>query len=104
MIAKGEDGEGMEWEFEISRCKLVYIAWINNQAPLYRTIFDILLQSIMEKDFKKNICVCVYMCIYTHTCMCITESLYCMQKLTHCKSTILQLFFLKKDFPCGPVI
>ena len=66
MIAKGEDGEGMEWEFEISRCKLVYIAWINNQAPLYRTIFDILLQSIMEKDFKKNICVCVYVYIYTH--------------------------------------
>ena len=33
---------GREWgreglEFEISRCKLSYIGWINNQVPLYST-------------------------------------------------------------------
>ena len=30
------DGGGMDWEFEISRCKLLHIGWINNKALLYR--------------------------------------------------------------------
>ena len=29
-------GRGMDWEFEVSRCKLVYIEWIN-KALLYST-------------------------------------------------------------------
>ena len=38
MVAKGEGHEGgMEWEFGISRCKLVYIRQINNKVLLYRT-------------------------------------------------------------------
>ena len=38
MAAKGEGGEGgMDWEFGISRCKLFYIAWINNKVLLYST-------------------------------------------------------------------
>ena len=37
MIARGEDGEGMEWEFVISRCKLVYIAWMNTKVLIYST-------------------------------------------------------------------
>ena len=33
MVAKGEGGEGeMEWEFGVSRCKLLYIEWINNKC------------------------------------------------------------------------
>ena len=40
MAAKGEGvgegaGEGMDWEFGISRCKLLYIEWINNKVLLY---------------------------------------------------------------------
>ena len=31
------DGEGMEWEFGISRCKLLYIEWINSKVLLYNT-------------------------------------------------------------------
>ena len=27
----------MEWEFVVSRCKLVYIEWINNKVLLYST-------------------------------------------------------------------
>ena len=27
----------MEWEYRISRCKLLYIAWINNKDLLYST-------------------------------------------------------------------
>ena len=36
MVAKGEwSGKGMEWEVEVSRCKLLYIEWINNKLLLY---------------------------------------------------------------------
>ena len=27
----------MDWEFGISRCKLVYVEWINNKVLLYGT-------------------------------------------------------------------
>ena len=27
----------MDWEFGISRCKLLYIEWINNKVLLYTT-------------------------------------------------------------------
>ena len=38
MVAKGEEvGRGMEWEVEVSRCKLLYIEWINNKVLLYST-------------------------------------------------------------------
>ena len=30
-------GGGMDWEFGIRRCKLLYIEWINNRALLYST-------------------------------------------------------------------
>ena len=30
MVAnEGGDKGGMDWEFEISRCKLLHIAWVN---------------------------------------------------------------------------
>ena len=39
MLAKGRwGGEGMEWEFGIGRCKLLYIEWINNKLLLYSTV------------------------------------------------------------------
>ena len=38
MMAKGEEsGRALDWEFGISRCKLVYIEWINNKVLLYST-------------------------------------------------------------------
>ena len=38
VVAKGEEvGGGMEWEVEISSCKLLYIEWINNKVLLYST-------------------------------------------------------------------
>ena len=30
-------GGRRDWEFEISRCKLVYTEWINNKVLLYST-------------------------------------------------------------------
>ena len=38
VFAKGEGvGGGVEWEFGISRCKLLHIEWINNKVLLYST-------------------------------------------------------------------
>ena len=36
MAAKAGRG-GKEWEFGISRCKLIYIEWINDKVLLYST-------------------------------------------------------------------
>ena len=33
VVAKGEGGRGViDWEFRISKCKLLYIGWINNRS------------------------------------------------------------------------
>ena len=38
VVSKGESGRGKkDWEFEISRCRLLYIGWINNKDLLYST-------------------------------------------------------------------
>ena len=38
VVAKGEGyGGGMDWKFGISRCKLLYMGWINNKILLYST-------------------------------------------------------------------
>ena len=38
VVAKGQEvGGGMEWEVGISRCKLLYIEWINNKVLLCST-------------------------------------------------------------------
>ena len=38
VVAKGEGvGGGMRWEVGVSRCKLLYIEWINNKVLLYST-------------------------------------------------------------------
>ena len=38
VVAKGEGvGGGMECEAGVSRCKLLYIEWINNKVLLYST-------------------------------------------------------------------
>lgn len=44
VTAKGGGGGAKDWEFGISRCKLLYIEWIKNRVLLYSTgtIFNIL--------------------------------------------------------------
>ena len=39
VVAKVERGrgEGMDWEFEVSRCKLSHIEWMNDKSLLYAT-------------------------------------------------------------------
>ena len=48
-----------EWEFEISRGKLLHIEWINSKVRLYSTgnYIQYPWQIIMEKSMKQNIYV-----------------------------------------------
>ena len=67
IVAKGEGGGGgMDWEFGISRHKLLYIKWIN-KVLLYSTGNYIQYPGINHngKEYKKNIYICI------------TESLCC---------------------------
>ena len=45
---QGGGGESeMDWEFEISRCKLLYLEWISNEVLLYST--GIYIQSLVTE-------------------------------------------------------
>ena len=63
----------MEWEGGISRCKLLYMEWINNKVLLYST--ENYIQNPMrnhngkEYFLKKKVCVCI------------TESLCCTAEI-----------------------
>ena len=37
VVVEGGRGSGMDWEFGISRCKLLHLVWINNEVLLYST-------------------------------------------------------------------
>ena len=58
----------MDWEFGISRYKLLYTEWMNNKVLLYSTGNYIQYPVINHngKEYKKE-----------YTYMCITESLCC---------------------------
>ena len=67
-------GGEKEWEFGISRYKLVYIGWINNKILLYSTGNYIQYPVINHngKEHEKE-----YICIYIY----ITESLCCTAEI-----------------------
>ena len=56
-----EGGEGMDWEFGISRFKLLYTEWINNKVPLYSTKNYIQYPVINHngKEYEKE-CIYIY--------------------------------------------
>ena len=75
-------------KFWVSRCKLVYVKWINNKVQLYNTekYFNILSDTIMENNIKKE---CIYVCI--------PESFDVQQKLAeHFKSSNFNFIKVKK--------
>ena len=37
VVAKGQGGSGMDWEFGVSKCKLLHLEWICNEVLLYST-------------------------------------------------------------------
>ena len=62
MVAKGEgDGGGMEWEVEVSKCKLLHIGLINNKVLLYSTGNSSHYPEINHngKEYKKRIYIYV---------------------------------------------
>ena len=64
VVARGEcSGEGMEWEFGISRCKLLRIGWINNKVLLYNTgnynQYPGINHNGKENIYKKNVYTCI---------------------------------------------
>ena len=60
MVAKGEGGWGqMDWEFVISRCKLLYREWINNKALLYST-GNYIQYLVIHHNGKENEKECIY--------------------------------------------
>ena len=69
---------GMEWEVGVSRCKLLYIEWINSKVLLYSTGNYIQYPMINHngKEHRKEcLSLSIYMCVYVYVC--ITESLCC---------------------------
>ena len=57
----GGGWRGMDWEFGVSRCKLLYTEWINNQVLLYSTGNYIQYPVINHhgKEYEKE-CIYVY--------------------------------------------
>ena len=54
MVAKGEwGGGGKDWEFGMSRCKLVYTGWMNNKVLLYST-GNYIKYSVINHNGKEN--------------------------------------------------
>ena len=70
-------GRGMDWEFGISRCKLVYLEWINNNVLLYSPGNYIQYPAINHngKENEKRIH------IYTHIHIHKIESLCCRAEI-----------------------
>ena len=54
----GGGGSGMDWEFGVSRCKLLHLKWISNEILLYST-GNYIQSLVMEHDGEKE---CVYVC------------------------------------------
>ena len=75
--------EGLDWEFGISRCKLLYVEWINIKILLYRTR-NYTQYLIINYSGKNEIYMCVYIYVLlNHSAI--------QQKLTqHCISPIVQ--------------
>ena len=61
MVAEGEGkGRGMDWELWISRCKLLYIEWINNKVLLY-SIGNYIQYPVINQNGKEHEKECIYM-------------------------------------------
>ena len=62
MVAKAGGEGGMEWEFGVSRCKVLHIEWISNKVLLYSTgnYIHYLVITYNGKDYEKEY---IYICV-----------------------------------------
>ena len=80
MVAKGELGEsGLDWEFEVSKYKLLHLKWISNEVLLYSTGNHI--QSLWIDHDGSDIRKRTYINIYGMGSLCCTAK--------YCKSTLV---------------
>ena len=86
-LAKREGiGGAMHWEVGVSRCKLLYIEWINNKFSLHSAgnyIQYPMINHSGKKNFKNQ-----YVCVYIHK---IKSLCFIPKTNTICKSIKLQL-------------
>ena len=81
-------GGGKEWEFGVSRGKILYIGWINNKVLLYSTGNNI-QYSVTNHNGKEHEKECIYIHIYIYVYIW-SSHLAVQKKFTlHCKSTML---------------
>ena len=80
----------MDWEFGVSRCKLLHLEWMRNEVLMYST--ENYIQSFVTEHDRIWEKECIDMCVtgslcFMYLCRCI------QQKLTQlCKSTIINFF------------
>ena len=59
-------GGRMDWEFEVSRCKLLYIEWINNKVLLLQgNYIQYPVINHKGKEYEKEF---IYICITESLC------------------------------------
>ena len=72
LVLPKERGVGEEWSgyFGISKCKLLYVGWINSKVLLYSTGNYTQYPAISQngKEYGKE-CVCMCMCMYNGVCL-----------------------------------
>ena len=56
---RGWGGGGKDWEFGISRCKLLYTGWINNKVLLYSTR-KYIQYPVINHNGKEYVCMGIY--------------------------------------------
>ena len=92
MVARGKGGGGgRNWESGVSRCKLLYIGWINNRVLLYSTGNSIEYPKINHngKEYEKE-CIDIY----------ITESLCCIAEINTTLYINYTSIKFKKKYKC----
>ena len=66
VVAKEEGGGGgIDWEFGISRCQLLYIEWINNKVLLCST-GNYIQYPVINHNGKEHEKECIYIYIYIY--------------------------------------
>ena len=57
------DGGGIDWEFGVNRCELLYVGWINNKILLqHRELYPIPWIKHIEKNMRKNVYIFITEC------------------------------------------
>ena len=63
-------GSGVNWEFGLSRCKLLNLEWISSEVLLYSTgnyIQSLVIEHDRRYYEKECVCMCIKEYIHTHT-------------------------------------